>query len=285
MIKRSTIIKYILLLALCLFLTACANETESKADTSDNAESVAQEAESEETEIEETEIEETEAVEQEESVEEPKVVEKDFTYEVVREDASYTTEDGKTITDVHFEKLVFSNPDDALTKINNTLDAHCQEVLKADGDDVKRTAIEDYQYWGDVMVESPYMSTNDIVDVYMNEQYLSITMERQWFAGGVMNIDKKGYNFDLNTGEEITVATLFNSEEEAKKAIVDASLDFVRSPEGSNYMFMDAENVINQYDIQKYNFSFDENTIYILYQTYELAAGADGNIVVEVERP
>ncbi|MDO4481596.1 MAG: copper amine oxidase N-terminal domain-containing protein [Bacillota bacterium] len=185
---------------------------------------------------------------------------------------------GYTIGDCHYEKLVFTNPNAALSRINSYMSGKCSEFINDSGD-----AFYEYGTWdidsGNVN-NFPYYCTSDIEDVYISDKYISILAKTSWYCGGVSNTDFYGCTFDVSTGNPVTVVDLYNGD--AAKASADVkgkSLQHIYADPDS--FFDSAEETIQSYSPYNYNFYYD-SSLYVFYNTYEISFGACGPQIVKV---
>ena len=266
--KKISIILVICLIAL-MCLSACSTT---------DAEDVPAETHTVETQPVETqpvEVEETEAIST------PKQLDTAYTVETVGE--KDVNENGEVIGDCHYQKVVFTNPNEALAKINSEIAEECDEFF----DEGMGKQYEEYlKELPDSMKADlptyPFVATVDVKDVYIDDNYVSIIQDWDWYAGGVHNYGSTGLNFDLKTGEELDFEDLFASEADARTAFetaVNAIID--EQPEA---FFDDAKETVKNYDLDGVNFSLNGKVITVYIDQYEIAPGASGAFTVVISK-
>ena len=122
----------------------------------------------------------------------------------------------------------------------------------------------------------------DVDSVFIDDNYVSVYLVWEWYAGGVHNYGSKGLNFDLKTGEEIDFEDLFASEAEARTAFSDALNKLIDSDPES--FFEDAKDTVKNYDLDEVNFIISKNGITVFINQYEIAPGASGSFTVDIAR-
>ncbi len=92
-------------------------------------------------------------------------------------------------------------------------------------------------------------------------------MSEWWYAGGVTNRHYYGLNYNLETGKELSVKDVITGNTKAK--ILKAAGKYCKD---DNVAYKIIKNT------KKYNFYFEEGTVYICYGSYELNHGPDFDI-------
>ncbi len=207
-------------------------------------------------------------------------------------DTAYTIEtvgekdenaNGEVIGDCHYQKVIFTNPNAALTEINEEIAEACNEFF----DEGTGKQYEEYlKDLPDSMKEElpayPFTATVDVKNVYIDASYVSITQDWDWFVGGVHNNGSTGLNYDLKTGEELDFEDLFASEAEARTAFTDAVNALIDSDPYS--FFEDAKDTVSNYDLDDVNFVISKDKITVFIGPYEIAPGASGPFTVDIAR-
>lgn len=190
---------------------------------------------------------------------------------------------GEVIGDSHFQKVVFTNPNDALARINDTINA---EANKFFSDGMGKQYEEYFQELPDEakagLVDYPYLATYDVKDVYIDDNYVSVIYDWEWYAGGVFNSGSNAFNFDIKTGEKVSFKDLFANEADAKTAFVNAVNALI--DENPENFFEEATDTVNNYSIDDVKFSIGSDKITVYIDQYEIAPGAAGPFTVEITR-
>lgn len=107
----------------------------------------------------------------------------------------------------------------------------------------------------------------------------SIRMTREWYMGGVYNRDSYGLNFDLATGEELTLARLSDLPEEEfaeqLKTIVCGEL-----AEDYDALTEDPAAVLQDWTLADFSFFLEEGELVLTFPTYTFGPGAMGSTAV-----
>lgn len=207
----------------------------------------------------------------------------DTGYEIETVGEKDENENGEVIGDSHFQKVVFTNPNEALAKIN---DAMSEEANKYFTEGYGKQYEEYFKELPDEakagLVDYPYLATYDVKDVYIDDNYVSVIYNWEWYAGGVFNSGSNAFNFDIKTGERVAFKDLFANEADAKAAFVNAVNALIdESPEG---FFEEAKDTVNNYNIDDVKFSIGNDKITVYIDQYEIAPGAAGPFTVEITR-
>lgn len=107
----------------------------------------------------------------------------------------------------------------------------------------------------------------------------SVRMTREWYMGGVYNRDSYGMNFDLRTGEELTLNRLSDLPEEAfaaqLKQIICAELE-----ESYDVLTEDPAAVLQSWTLADFSFYLEEGELVLTFPTYTFGPGAMGAAVI-----
>ena len=194
-----------------------------------------------------------------------------------------TNENGEVIGDCHYQKLVFTNPNEALKKINEELAEEANEFFDKD---LGKQYNEYFSELPDVMkanlVDCPYIATYDVDKVFTDDNYVSISYVWEWYAGGVHNYGSDGLNFDIKTGEKIDFKDLFASEADARNAFSTAVNALIDSDPDA--FFSDAKDTVSNYDLDNVSFALSEGKITVFINQYDIAPGASGSFTVDIAR-
>lgn len=224
--------------------------------------------------------EETPAVTEEIKETEP-VLDTSYDIEIVGEKDE--NENGEVIGDSHFQKVVFTNPNSALKKINDEIAEESNEFFtEGMGKQYEEyfSQLTDEAKAG--LAQQPYTAAYDVDNVFIDDKYVSITYVWDWYAGGVHNYGSKGFTFDISTGEEIDFEDLFASEADAQSTF-EAAVNKLIDENPVNF-FEDAKTTVSNYDIDDVKFSIDAENITVYIDQYEIAPGASGSFTITIAR-
>lgn len=259
--------KISIVLVICLIALMCLSACSSTANTDP----------------EETDAVQTEPVSTDDAQESEQPTELDTAYTVEIVGEKDTNENGEVIGDCHFQKVVFTNPNAALTKIN-------EELAEAADDFFDEGMGKQYdEYLSELpesmkpgLVDYPYTATYDVESVYIDDDYVCVNYVWNWYAGGVNNYGSTAFCFDIKTGDDIDFEDLFASEADARTAFsnaVNALID--ANPED---FFEDAKETVSNYDLDNVKFSLSGDKIVVFIDQYEIAPGASGAFTVDIAR-
>ena len=115
---------------------------------------------------------------------------------------------------------------------------------------------------------------------YFNNGLLGITYSWEWYMGGVANNGSYGKMFDLETGREAGLDSLFPME---SGVLLDFLKDTVRRYVVENFIdvFDDAYRTIEAYTLDSFDYRFYEDQLILCIPEYELAPGAYGPFEIE----
>ena len=206
----------------------------------------------------------------------------DTSYEIQTVGTPDRNEAGEIIGDCHYQKLVFTNTNKNLSKINAYIEQACNTFF-ANGSG------KDYQdYLAEVpaerlgeLVDYPYKSTEDIENVFLTDSYVSIQMKSFWYCGGVANTNYSGASYDLKTGEPFKISDLLSGSEEDILSTV-KSVYWSALVDHYTYagMFDSARDALEKKTLSDYHFFVGEaGEIFSIADTYEFAPGAAGPYV------
>ncbi|MFH1401856.1 MAG: DUF3298 and DUF4163 domain-containing protein [Parcubacteria group bacterium] len=121
----------------------------------------------------------------------------------------------------------------------------------------------------------------------VNDKYVSFVMTMYYFTGGAHGINEvSAFNYDVASKKEITTSGFFNSSEENLQKLSDLAIREVVSHLENNAGSVDEsmkawveEGAGPDWENFK-NFNFDNSSMVIYFQQYQVAAGAFGPITI-----
>lgn len=125
----------------------------------------------------------------------------------------------------------------------------------------------------------PYYCKSSITDAYCMNGYCSIITNFEWYAGGTSSVDLIPYNYSLDTGSSIVLSDVCKIEESKLKEIILQELK-KQGIECDEYV----KETIDEYEIDEFEFYFNQEGIFIVFMTGEVGCNADGCIVIQVEK-
>ena len=126
--------------------------------------------------------------------------------------------------------------------------------------------------------EALYINTLEAQVREENDEYISLLHTSRWYMGGVYNENYDGFVISAQTGKEMTLPELLGqSQETLLPEIKDTVLTYMSKVELAD---SNMENVVAGLEINDVDFYVENGTVYLLFDTYVLAAGAAGPMVI-----
>ncbi len=192
----------------------------------------------------------------------------------LRDDRSVKNSEGETIYKVYYDYPVMNADNTHADKINAAIYADRERFFEA----AKLLVTE--PGGNSASGENPYISVADTWVTKNSDGILSMQVATEWYAGGAHIKGYYGLNFDINTGNPLTLAEAFNmTETETLAYVKNKTYEFIEL--NASEFFEDAKTIAAEYEIEDYEFYLDDTNVYICYPVYELAPGATGPVVVE----
>lgn len=191
---------------------------------------------------------------------------------------------GKAICWVYAERFVLDNDIPNADKINAYLEEEYKKTL---------ALVEKYET--DVEEDEWHLSEgfkSGYDDIYLSEvkiiglHYLQVFYSTEWYGGGAHGMPGRRYElFDLNTGEHVTIADLYEGDEEAFREIV-AEYTVLDWKEDNSQYYSQSEEEVYKAAYASAGFSMDveftDDGIVAVYGPYVLGSYAAGFIEVEI---
>ncbi len=189
-------------------------------------------------------------------------------YEIKEDKKEYKDESGNIRGIVSFKYPQFISTLPSVTRINKQIKKKSMQYFKSGNaksiKEYTKDAIKHNRFYEDT--EQYYWTT--FCDIsYNKDNIVSFHMSEWWYAGGVTNRHYYGLNYNLETGKELSVKDVITGNTKAK--ILKAAGKYCKD---DNVAYKIIKNT------KKYNFYFEEGTVYICYGSYELNHGPDFDI-------
>ena len=208
---------------------------------------------------------------QEEVTEEP-VRDTKATVTISRVDRSIKNSEGEVLIEHFYDQVFVTGNFEGTAKINATLVADMTEFFNLHTDLQEMVPYIDRNHGG-------FFSTRAAEVTHNEGSLLCIEYASEWCMGGVHNGDIYPFVFDLNTGETPSLSSLTGVDsdklESALKIIIKDYLYSDYYGEGVGY--------IDDYSLDDFNYTIRDGKICIVFETYEIACGAAGSIIVPTD--
>ena len=200
----------------------------------------------------------------------------DSAYFIRRTDLS----DGIENLHMYFEVPVFYGDSAAIQTINDYFEALAENYAANDAPEVRDMVRTDLMNDYGPTEEYPYFNERSAVVRTCGEDLISVTIDYEWYMGGVFDYGMYGYNLNARTGERVYLDDLLSgSEREIKESIITALLEQYPGIEEAGVMDtpMDAIRAMDLHDI---SFFVEDGTVNVVFSKYEITYGAAGMQIV-----
>ncbi len=194
-------------------------------------------------------------------------------YEIVRDDVSFDNAEKDLHVSQYFERVVLNDDNPNIDKINDEIQKYADKfILEAQENEA---FVTDEEY----ITGRAYYNHASAEITKNSDGILSIKMTVSKYLGGVQNqMDYYGLSFDLNTGEKLDISEYLGmSRSDAEKFIKEETAK--RLEDGYN------TKVLDNYKLDKFKYYLSDTHIFVCFDTYEIAPGAAGSVVVEIPVP
>lgn len=191
-------------------------------------------------------------------------------YEIVRQDHSIRNEADEVIILFYYDQVILEGEYEQI----NSIIAADEEAFLAGYDLAGMTELAETMGIGP---EFPFSNNVTAAVTHNAGGVFSILMTREWFAGGVHNVDHYGMTFDLREDRQVTLAELIpDVTEERLKEIAWTAL----SAEYGDMMFESAYEDLQTYAMEDFLFYVRDGELFLTFSTYSLGPGAAGPMTV-----
>lgn len=196
-------------------------------------------------------------------------------YTIEREDFSVKDEDGNYILEAYYETVKIENNSEVANKINKALKEEA-ELFKENAKDAIEVATEMHSL-GRV---HKYYSQAEVVT---NEKgILSIRFVQNYYSGGAHDVDNIwGINFNLATGEKLTLEEIFSMpEERVVRYLKDKTREYAEEP-GNYGVRAGVDAFLEGYAAEDFFYYIENGKLYLCYGPDELAPRMMGTVIIE----
>lgn len=209
-------------------------------------------------------------------------VPEDVPYSMVERNDSIRNDNGDVLITILYQRIIldstgqpqWQNINEAILEDYNRFAADVAYLRETPAEEWEKMVQDMGSLYGNLMATRSAAVTNT------EDGILSIRMQQDWFMGGVYNHDRYGLNFDLTTGEPLSLARLSDLPPEAfedqLKQIVCAGLEKYRE-----ILFEDPAAVLESYTLETMGFYLEEGELVLVFPTYTFGPGAMGPTVIE----
>lgn len=150
-------------------------------------------------------------------------------------------------------------------------------------DDFFSSENEDLNYAWEIATTAPLESGTYCFKCKANineqtEEYISVGIRYEWWMGGVNDYGSDSYFFSTKTGEQLFLTDIIDYPEDEIKEIIFSALE-EKKAENEDGIMLD---LIEDYELDDFEFSILDGKVYILFDKYEAACGAYGGFDIEL---
>ena len=177
--------------------------------------------------------------------------------------------------DMYFEIPVFTGDSDAIDRINADLASVRQSYIDTSAPIVWET-VAGMEEYGELSEGERYLDAHRAAVRTCTDELISVTIDYEWWMGGVLDYGVTTYTYDAETGERLTLRDLMGgTDDEIKEAVVAALVEQFPGVEDEGIMDTPMD-VIRGMDVGNISFYVEDGVIHAAFSKYEIAYGAAG---------
>ena len=198
-----------------------------------------------------------------------KVISEHGGYRIVRLDHSGRNSAGQVVVEQYYDYVELTDGSPAAKKINQALKPK-NSVFQTEAELADVADIADPNY--------PLKNTYTSQITFFNDKWLCVTTSSYWMMGGVSNFGNSALVFDMSTGEKVTLRAFAGDDPAAfEKQMKDIVWNQI-APQGP---WDDAEEKLNNYTLDTFNFAIPDGQIVLYFPEYEFFDGAHGPVTIK----
>lgn len=199
-------------------------------------------------------------------------------YTIQRDDASWYNANGELKLSQYYDKVVLNPINDNCVKINNLIQQESDKFLADANEQISFTKENPSPYDG------WYSNYSDTVVTTNGNGILSIKTSYVWFMGGVASYGDNGLNFNLNTGEILSLTDVLSlNKSEIEQYLKEQTKQYIAdNPDKGwwNDEIQNAVSTVDSYTLEQFHYYIENDNIYLCYPKYELGPGVMGPVTV-----
>lgn len=194
-------------------------------------------------------------------------------YDVIRDDFSVESGGEKFI--MFFDRVVFEGKNDVAIDSLNLAIEEAENAYK------EEYHIGDQEWWEEqIQDHKEFLGGNfefsyepyTLESVYYDEDYVSVAYSWYWCGGGVGNQGYLGLNYSQKDRSTLYLDQLLDADTASINQMILETLDEIQQQNIGFY-----ESALEKYNAgADYNFSFDEDNVYVYFEPYEVQQGGWG---------
>ena len=212
----------------------------------------------------------------------PPAIPADLPYSMVESDDSIRNDNGDVLIKILYQQIILDTTGQPQWQLINEAIRRDYSLFREEVAYLRETPPEEWErmlqdmgsLYGNLMATRSASVTNAADGI------LSIRVQQDWFMGGVFNHDQYGLNFNLMTGEPLSLAVLSDLPpkefEMQLKGIICADLEQYKE-----ILFEDPAVVLESYTLEDFQYYLEEGELVLTFPTYTFGPGAMGSTVIE----
>ena len=206
----------------------------------------------------------------EESLEDKKI--DSVEYEISRQDNSYWNQSSEILIENYYDQVILKGDSESISLINSAIsnDMHKNLLKPEDMKNYAQHATPEFAYKSNYTAEVTHNANG----------YISIKMFTEWYMGGVNNSIWYGMTFNLNTGSSATLTELTGIDSKTLESQLKEKTWSYLTNERGDELFAEAYDTLQDYTLDKFNFSVENGEIILLFPVYTFAPGVSGSMTV-----
>lgn len=198
-------------------------------------------------------------------------------YNIERKDHSISDDNGNILLEHYYDLVVLEGDTEAIQTINAALEAEYQEFIESN----KSSNQDSVSQFGG----NPNLTLTNVMSgqvTYNEHGVISIVHSLNWMMGGIHNVVYSAMTFDLNTGEMLTLPTLFmDIPKNSVEAYVEAkAIQYIIDTRDTGGWMDNAESIVENCSIDEMNYCIDHGEICLLFPGYELKSAMAGPVSI-----
>ena len=193
-------------------------------------------------------------------------------YQISRQDNSYRNESGEILIENYYDQVILKGDSESISLINSAIsnDMHENFLKPEDMQNYAQHATPEFAYKSNYTAEVTHKANG----------YISIKMYTEWYMGGVHNSIWYGMTFNLNTGSHATLTELTGIDSKTLESQLKEKTWNYLTTERKDELFAEAYDTLQDYTLDKFNFSVENGEIILLFPVYTFAPGVSGSMTV-----
>lgn len=199
------------------------------------------------------------------------------TYTIQREDRSYKNDRGEVLIQHWYDLVVLQGESDGIRAINQSLNDEMAGFFMSEKELAESA---EFPY---LTPETAFLSTCEAEVTHNANGVFCIKFSTDWMMGGVYTGNYYGKTFQLKNGLPATLTELTGQDADSlEKRLKEIVWNYLTT-EWKDKIDEYANNTLEEYTLEKFNFSIENGKIVLLFPTYTFSCGAVGPTIVPTD--